>query len=287
MDAKKRPVRFPKHRADDAVGAGVLQNRSLPLRMGLLRSLRASIYDLSTACRQNVYNSDPSKRQVDLGTKPTRPEIHAELRERILLLDLPPGTRLREEHLARDFGVSRTPIRQVLDRLEFEGLVVQGEGSGARVSSLETKALRDIWAVRLRIAELVGDFISLPAPVPMTQRVEALASELAEIRESRDLRALGALYNRFHEIMLEVVNNDALVRIHDLLYVQTARNWMQFLPEMDLDREIDVMAEEIEDTVEALSGTSGAELARIRKEHMGRLLSRFNEHVTSFPMISV
>lgn len=225
--------------------------------------------------------------QVDVGTKPTRPEIHAELREQILLLDLPPGSRLREEHLAHRFGVSRTPIRQVLDRLEFEGLVVQGEGSGARVSSLETKALRDIWTIRLRIAELVGDFIALPAPMPTIQRVEALLEELGEIRKSRDIRSLGALYNRFHEAMLEVVTNEALVRIHDLLYVQTARNWMQFLPEMDLDREIDVLAEEIEDTLRALEGDSGAELARIRREHMGRLLTRFNEHVTSFPAISV
>jgi DNA-binding GntR family transcriptional regulator len=224
---------------------------------------------------------------VDVGTKPTRPEIHAELREQILLLDLPPGTRLREEHLAHRFGVSRTPIRQVLDRLEFEGLVVQGEGSGARVSSLETKALRDIWAVRLRIAELVGEFISLPAPITTIQRVEGLLEELGEIRKSRDIRALGALYNRFHEAMLEVVTNEALVRIHDLLYVQTARNWMQFLPEMDLEREIDVLAEEIEDTLRALEGDSGAELARIRREHMGRLLTRFNQHVTSFPAISV
>lgn len=222
-----------------------------------------------------------------MGTKPTRPEIHAELRERILLLDLPPGSRLREERLAEHFGVSRTPIRQVLDRLEFEGLVVQGEGTGARVSSLETKALRDIWAVRLRIAELVGDFIAMPPPVSTIEKIRDLLDQLEEMRESRDRRALGALYNRFHEAMLEVVTNDALIRIHDLLYVQTARNWMQFLPEMDFDREIDVMAEEIGDTLEALETGSGADLARIRKDHMSRLLARFNQHVTSFPTISV
>lgn len=194
---------------------------------------------------------------------------------------------MREERLAEHFGVSRTPIRQVLDRLEFEGLVVQGEGSGARVSPLEMKAVRDIWAVRLRIAELVGDFIKLPAPAHTQQRVRDLRSELENIRKSRDIQALGALYNRFHESMLEVVDNAALVRIHDLLYVQTARNWMQFLPEMDLDREIEVMAEEIDDVLSVLQSGTGADLARIRREHMGRLLKRFNEHVTSFPAISV
>lgn len=223
------------------------------------------------------------QRQTQVATKPTRPEIHAELREQILLLDLPPGTRLREEHLAHHFGVSRTPIRQVLDRLEFEGLVVQGEGAGARVSSLEAKELRDIWAVRLRIAELVGDFVRLPASTEIVERVRSLRSDLDEIRESRDIRALGALYNRYHETMLEIVANAALSRVHDLLYVQTARNWMQFLPEMDLEREIDVMAEELDATSTALQGRSGAELARIRQEHMDRLLARFNERMTTFP----
>lgn len=221
-----------------------------------------------------------------VGTKPSKREIHEELRERILLLDLPPGSRLREERLAEHFGVSRTPIRQVLDRLEFEGLVVQGEGAGASVSPLEMKAIRDIWAVRLRIAELVADFISLPARAETVERVRDLRAELEEIRESRDIQRLGALYNRFHEAMLQVVNNQALVRIHDLLYVQTARNWMQFLPEMDLDREIDVMAEEIDDVLAVFDTGTGPDLARIRREHMGRLLRRFNEHVTSFPTIS-
>lgn len=222
-----------------------------------------------------------------MSTKPTRQEIHNQLREQIILLDLPPGSRLREERLAEHFGVSRTPIRQVLDRLEYEGLVEIGEGRGARVSALDPKALRDIWAVRLRIAELVGDFVPLPASDEVIAKVDQIRGRLEEIKESRDIRALGALYNRFHEAMLDLVGNAALVRIHDLLYVQTARVWMQFLPEMDLDREIEVMAEEVGQVLEILKSGSGADLARVRAEHMRRLLNRFNEHVTTFPVVPV
>jgi hypothetical protein len=83
--------------------------------------------------------------------------------------------------------------------------------------------------------------------------------------------------------MLDVVSNDALVRIHDLLYVQTARVWMQFMPEMDLEVEIRVMREEIDETLKALRGSSGAALARIRVEHMERLLNRFNSIVSFLP----
>lgn len=218
-----------------------------------------------------------------MSARATKQEIHDYLREQILLLDLPPGARLREERLAEHFGVSRTPVRQVLDRLEFEGLVEITTGAGARVSHLDPKALRDIWAIRLRVAELVGDFVRLPAPAETIEKLKAMRAQLDEIRETREIRALGAQYNRFHEAMLSLVANQALVRIHDLLYVQTARVWMQFLPEMDLDREIDVMAEELDQVIEAVSESSGAALAGVRSDHMSRLLKRFNEHVTNVP----
>ncbi len=220
-----------------------------------------------------------------LTSKPTRQDIHAQLREQIILLDLPPGTRLREEHLAERFGVSRTPIRQVLDRLEFEGLVQQGEGTGARVSTLDPKELRDIWAMRLRIAEMVGDFIRLPSGSDVVDKLATIRNQLVELKESRDIRALGALYNRYHEAMLDLVGNEALARIHDLLYVQTARVWMQFLPEMDIAREIDVMAEEVGSTMAALAEGSIDEVAVVRADHMRRLLNRFNQHVTTVPVV--
>jgi DNA-binding GntR family transcriptional regulator len=222
---------------------------------------------------------------VSLNPKPSRHEIHAELREQIILLDLPPGSRLGEEKLAEHFGVSRTPIRQVLDRLEFEGLVEQGEGLGARVSSLDPKELRDIWAMRLRIAEMVGDFTRLPSGPAIIDELGEIRNQLAELKESQDLRQLGALYNRYHETMLALIANAALARIHDLLYVQTARVWMRFLPEMDIQQEIDVMAEEVGETMAALAEGSVTEVAAVRADHMRRLLNRFNQHVTSFPAV--
>jgi DNA-binding GntR family transcriptional regulator len=224
-------------------------------------------------------------RATAVNPKPNRHEIHAELREQIILLDLPPGSRLREEELAEQFGVSRTPIRQVLDRLEFEGLVDQEDGRGARVSSLDPKELRDIWAMRLRIAGMVGDFVRLPSGPETFDKLTEIRAQLADLKKTRDIRALGALYNRYHEAMLAVIGNAALVRIYDLLYVQTARVWMQFLPEMDIEQEIDVMAEEVGETMAALAEGSVSEVAAVRADHMRRLLDRFNQHVTTFPVV--
>lgn len=211
--------------------------------------------------------------------KPSKLEIYLELRERICLLDLEPGAHLKESALATEFGVSRTPIRQVLDRLEHERLVVQRPGSGATVAILDAKEIRDVWAVRLKVAELIADFVRLPAPPGVVEQMQQIRTELEDIRASRDVRELGRLYNRYHTLLLTVLSNETLRRIHDELFHQTARVWQQFLPEMDLDSEIDIMAEELEQTLEAIEEGSASWLAEIRAKHLAMVLTRFNDHV--------
>lgn len=205
--------------------------------------------------------------------------IYRDLRERICLLDLEPGERLREVALAEQYGVSRTPVRQVLDRLEHERLVTQRPGQGASVAVLDTREVRDVWAVRRKLGELLGEFVRLPAPQGVLDQLSGIRAELEEIRTTRDPRELGALYNRYHEALLPIVASDTLRRIHDQLYHQTARVWLQFLPEMDLDTEIDIMADEVDKVSDALRHTSGERLAEIRTKHLHMLLDRFNQHV--------
>lgn len=206
-------------------------------------------------------------------------DIYRELRQRICLLDIPPGARLPEEALATEFGVSRTPIRQVLDRLQYEGLVDQRAGAGASVAGVDTMQTRDVWAVRLKIAELLGEFVRLPAPAAVLDELREIRAELDDVRRSRDLRALGRLYNRYNDAVLAVLTSETLRGIHDVLYHQTARVWLQFLPEMDIDAEIDIAADEVEQTIAAMQGTDGGQLSEIRTTHMKLLLSRFNDHV--------
>ena len=212
--------------------------------------------------------------------RPAVADIYNELRERICLLDLEPGARLREEPLAAEFGVSRTPVRAALARLEHERLVESTPGSGATVAVIDTKEIRDVWAVRMKIADLVADFVRLPAPPAAIDELRTIVTETEAVRESRDTRALGALYNRYHDVVLTVYTSRTLRRIHDQLFHLTARVWLQFLPEMDLDHEIDVMLEEVVATIEAMQGRSGQRLAEVRTAHMKLLLSRFNDHVS-------
>ena len=74
-------------------------------------------------------------------------QIYEELRGRICLLDYEPGAIIKERELANEFGVSRTPLRRVLQKLESDGLVLSKQGHGTVVTEIDLQAQKDIYLV--------------------------------------------------------------------------------------------------------------------------------------------
>ena len=81
-----------------------------------------------------------SESDKKLAAKMSKQEIYFELRRRICLLDYQPGSRLNERELASEFGVSRTPLRTVLQRLEYDGLILSQHGNGTEVTSIDRES---------------------------------------------------------------------------------------------------------------------------------------------------
>ncbi|HEX2153656.1 MAG TPA: GntR family transcriptional regulator [Acidimicrobiia bacterium] len=212
--------------------------------------------------------------------KPTSEAIYERLRDQICLLDLPPGTPLREQALAKEFGVSRTPIREALTMLRVDGLVTPRDGGGSSVSVVDLKSLRDVYALRIKLAELIADFMVAPVPAGVLEDLRQLRTEVEAAAPTHDARLLGTLYNRLHAASLSTVANEPLRVISDRLFRQTSRIWIELLPEMDWDEEVQIFLEEIDHTLEALEGGSARYMAEIRAKHMSMLLSRFNAYLT-------
>mgnify|MGYP001310873698 CR=1 FL=1 len=210
----------------------------------------------------------------------TAEAIYEELRDRICLLDLPPGAPLREQALAEEFGVSRTPVREALTMLRVDGLVVRRQGGGTSVSTVDLKRMRDVYSLRIKLSELIADFMKNPVPSHIPQKLRELRQKLLEAAPSRDPQLLGSLYNELHETLLDAIANEPLKQISDRLYRQTSRVWVQLLPEMDWDDEVRIFLDEIDESLEALEGSAAGHMAEIRSKHMIMLLTRFNEYLT-------
>src|SRR5262245_303363 len=95
--------------------------------------------------------------ETQLSGRSSKHEIYFELRRRICLLDYQPGSRLNERELALEFGVSRTPLRTALQRLEYDGLIVSQHGNGTEVTSIDLSSIRDIYIVRMRLMDAMAE----------------------------------------------------------------------------------------------------------------------------------
>ena len=91
---------------------------------------------------------------------PLRDVVFNTLRQAILRGELKPGERLMEIQLANKLGVSRTPIREAIRKLELEGLVLMIPRKGAEVAEITEKNLRDVLEVRCALEELARKPIS-------------------------------------------------------------------------------------------------------------------------------
>jgi DNA-binding GntR family transcriptional regulator len=206
--------------------------------------------------------------------------IYRAIRSRISLLEYPPGTLLSENALADEFGVSRTPIRQVLHRLEFEGLVETKRGVGTIVTTVDLKSLKEVYALRIKLHELTGELS--PVAHVSDDDIAQLSSLLDRCREMHgkfDPEELGALYNQFQAVVVHTIGNKPLREISDQLYHQTARVWLQILPDMDWSQEVDYFCEELADVIEALQAGDMHAMGQVRRDHLLMLLGRIKRYL--------
>src|SRR5262245_15473719 len=125
-------------------------------------------------------------------------EIHGTIRDRICLLEYEPGSLLREAALATEFGVSRTPIREILQKLAQEGLVESRNGVGTLVKPLDFKEIEDIYEMRLRIAPLIGELSPKPVQATHIAQTEALLARARNLAVSFDLGEYWTINHDLH-----------------------------------------------------------------------------------------
>jgi DNA-binding GntR family transcriptional regulator len=117
-----------------------------------------------------------------------------ELREAILRGVYPPGTRLRQEELATQYGASRVPVREALRLLESEGLITTVANAGAWIARLSLDECVELYQVRERIEPLL---LRYSLPTLDDRQIDHLA-ELAEQMRDADVERFLELDREFH-----------------------------------------------------------------------------------------
>jgi DNA-binding GntR family transcriptional regulator len=143
---------------------------------------------------------------------PSVDAIHQRILGAIVEHRLPPGTKLGEERLAGVFGVSRTLIRQVIERLAHDRIVTVVPNRGAFVSSPTVEEAREVFAARRVIEpELIRQALRAATPADI-KRLRAHVAKESAAREAHDKRAIIRLSGDFHALVAEIAGNRYLAK---------------------------------------------------------------------------
>ena len=160
---------------------------------------------------------------------PLRDVVFNTLRQAILTGELKPGERLMEIHLADKLGVSRTPIREAIRKLELEGLVTMIPRRGAEVAQITGKSLQDVLEVRSSLdalcAELACERIS-------DEEIAALGEACKAFEEAtltKDTRKIAAADVALHDIIVQATGNKRLVQLVNNLAEQMYRYRFEYI----------------------------------------------------------
>ena len=160
---------------------------------------------------------------------PLRDVVFNTLRQAILRGELQPGERLMEIQLAQRLGVSRTPVREAIRKLELEGLVLMIPRRGAEVAEITRQDLEDVLEVRVALEELAVKDACEHITDEQLQDLKKAANEFKRSLEGTDLVACAEADIHFHEIIYAATNNKRLVQMLNNLREQMYRYRMENL----------------------------------------------------------
>ncbi|KFE35276.1 GntR family transcriptional regulator [Thioclava atlantica] len=202
--------------------------------------------------------------------------IHDEIRSRICLLDYRPGMKLSEFALAEEFGISRTPLRRVLGRLEDEGMLRSVHGVGTFVTDVDHAELAQVYRLRRELAVLQTTLDPVPPSPALLSRLEALLQRALALKSTPSARAFSELDRDTFLTLLDLTANGPLRAMSEALYFRTARIWLQQVTasQIDLMQEIEIYADELREILRALRLGDLDAVGHIRRGHISMSFAR-------------
>ena len=164
---------------------------------------------------------------------PLRDVVFNTLRKAILRGELKPGERLMEIQLANKLGVSRTPIREAIRKLELEGLVLMIPRKGAEVAQITEKNMQDVLEVRKALEELSVQLACERITPEQVEEMKMAAEDFRKVLKSGDVTKIAEADVKFHDIIFAATNNQRLITLLNNLREQMYRFRVEYLKQKE------------------------------------------------------
>ncbi len=209
-------------------------------------------------------------------------KIYHILRERLIFLVYHPGQILKEQALAEEFGVSRTPLRTVLFRLEWEHLLKILPRTGIQVSELELNTITHLFQARLELESIIGVMAAERFTRAHFNRLEQLTDRCRSLAVHPDPEKLARLDMDLKHLFHDAAANPFLSEMSDRFYVLTFRLWYFNLMKMDTHgwhKETLCLQSDLHALTDLLAESSPEEVGTARKtqllSHVERIRNTF------------
>ena len=163
---------------------------------------------------------------------PLRDVVFNTLRQAILTGEMKPGERLMEIHLANKLGVSRTPIREAIRKLELEGLVIMIPRRGAEVAQITWKNLKDVLEVRKALDVLAIELACERMTQEELQKLCKACEAFKDATKNGDLRKIAESDVVLHDIIVYSTRNNRLIQLVNNLSEQMYRYRFEYIKDV-------------------------------------------------------
>ncbi|MGL4282510.1 GntR family transcriptional regulator [Eubacterium aggregans] len=177
-----------------------------------------------------------TRRRLSLDTsncKSLREIVFETIRNAIIQGELKPGERLMEVQLASEMGVSRTPVRESIRKLELEGLVCMIPRKGAYVTHMSIKGLQEMMQIRRALEILVAELAAKNATEAEIEKMRKSNRGFEESAMKNDEEGIINYDVAFHETMYQSAKNDRLFQMIHSLREQMLRVRVEYVHNID------------------------------------------------------
>lgn len=208
----------------------------------------------------------------EIRSPPLSELVREEIKNQLVNGELKPGSPINEKEFAAELGVSRSPLREALIRLQSESLITRSAGKGFSVSSLEPEEAKDLY-------RLVGELESLALRSDW-EASDSTFERLRELNEARrtaaDAREIVRADTKWHELLISRCRNAKLQETISRLKSQLYRYEQKFIREKEDDRK---PVREHKQIVEALEAGDIDQASDVIRDHWLRGVSKVTEQL--------
>lgn len=196
---------------------------------------------------------------------PLRDVVFNTLRQAILTGELQPGERLMELHLADKLGVSRTPIREAIRKLELEGLVIMIPRRGAEVAQITEKSMKDVLEVRRALDALCAELACERITEQELKALKEACTAFEQAIQTGNIQKIAQADVALHDIIVQATGNQRLIQLVNNLAEQMYRYRFEYIKDASQHQNL---AEEHRIIYESIRNKDKETAAQAAKTHI-------------------